>query len=267
MVMKKIKIIVGLLVVLVVLGVVAVLVVGAHLGDIVKTAMETVGPKVTQTTLTVDNVNVSLMAGSAGIKGLVLGNPEGYKAPQSISIGSAAISLEPRSVLADKIVIHTIELKGAEITFEGNPLGDNNLTKIMANANATTASVDQAATNAPAPASPAEKKAGKKLQVDDFLITGAIIHANLTGLINKEVTLPLPEIHLTNLGQGAEGITAADLTQKVLSEITTQTVKTLASNATAMAKDLVNGALLNATNAAGKSVDQLKKGLGNLLGK
>jgi hypothetical protein len=265
--MKKIKIVIGIVLVLVVLGVVAVLVVGSHLGDIVKAAMETVGPKITQTTLTVDSAKVSLLAGSAGIKGLVLGNPEGYKAPQSISIGSAAISLEPRSVLSDKIIIHSIELKAAEITFEGNPLGDNNLTKIMANANSGTASVDQTATNAPATASPAEKKAGRKLQVDDFLITGAKIHAHLTGLVNQEVTLPLPEIHLTNLGQGADGITAADLTQKVLSEITTQTVKTLASNATGMAKDLVNGALLNATNAAGQSVDKLKKGLGNLLGK
>ena len=34
------------------------------------------------------------------------------------------------------------------------------------------------------------------------------------------VPITLPDIHLTNLGQGPEGITAAELTKKVLSEIT-----------------------------------------------
>jgi uncharacterized protein involved in outer membrane biogenesis len=254
--------------------VVVLLVVGTHLGDIVKTVMETVGPKVTQTTLTVDNVNVSLLSGSASVKGLTLGNPEGYKAPQSITVGNASVSLEPRSVLADKVVIHSIELKAPEITFEGNPLGENNLTKIMANVNAMTGPADRAATNAPAAATPAEKKAGKKLEVDDFVITGATVHANITGLLNQVVTLPLPDIHLTDLGKGTDGITAADLTQKVLNEITVQTIKSLATYATGVVKDAGNaaqgalkGVLQNSNNAVGDSVDKLKKGLGNLLGK
>jgi hypothetical protein len=165
-------------------------------------------------------------------------------------------------------------LKSPEITFEGNPLGANNLTKIMANANSSAGPADQAATNSPATATPAEKKAGRKLQVDDLLISGAKVHANITGLINKEVTLPLPDIHLTGLGTGPEGITAADLTQKVVSEITVQTVKALVTYASGLGKDLtnaakdaLNGALQNSTNGVGAGVDKLKKGLGNLFGK
>lgn len=280
--MKTIKIIVGILIALVVLLVIAAFIVGAHLGDIVKAGVETVGPKMTQTTLTVDGVNVSLLAGSAGIKGLVVGNPEGYKTPQSISVSNAAISLVPRSILADKIIIHSIEVHGPEITFEGNPFGANNLAKIMDNVNAGTKPVDQAATNAPATASPAEKKAGRKLQVDDFVISGAKVHANLTGILNQEVTLPLPDIHLTDLGTGPDGITAADLTQKVLSEITAATVKTLVTYAGTMGKDVTNAAknaavgllqnssnalLQNSSNAVGSQVDKLKKGIGNFLGK
>lgn len=267
----KTKIVLSILIGLVILCVIAALIVGTHLGDIVKVAMETVGPKLTQTTLTVDKVNVSLLSGSAGVNGLVLGNPDGYKAPQAITVGSAAISLEPSSVLGGKVVIHSIELKSPEITFEGNPFGDNNLTKIMANVNGSAKAVDQTATNSPA-ATPAEKKAGKKLEVDDFLITGAKVHASLTGLISRDVTLPLPDIHLTDLGKGPEGITAADLTQKVLSEITIETVKALGTYATNLGKGVVNsaqGLLKGATsdsNVVGGSVDKLKKGLGNLFG-
>jgi hypothetical protein len=266
--MKK-KILIGLGLGLVVLVVAAVVVVGFFLGDIVKTGMETVGPKITQTSLTVDTVNVSLLGGSAGVKNLVLGNPEGYKAPSAINVGKASVSLAPGSLLSDKIVIHSVEVRDTEITFEGNPLGANNLTKLMANVNSLTPAADKTATNAPA-AAPGAKQPAKKLQVDDFLITGAKIHANLTGLVNQEITLPLPDIHLTGLGQGTDGITAADLTQKVLNEITAGTIKALASAVTDLSKgvtDAAKGALQGAGKNAGESVDKLKKGLGGLFGK
>ena len=273
--MKK-KIILGAVVIVVLLLAIAVIVVGFHLGDIVKAGVETVGPKITQTTVTVDHVNVSILSGSAGIKGLVLGNPSGYQAPQAISVGVASVSLSPGSLLSDKIVVHSVELRSPEITFEGNPLGANNLTQIMHNVNGGAAAVDQA-TNAPAAATPAEKKAAKKLQVDDFVISGAKVHANLTGVVNRQITLTLPDIHLTNLGTGADGITAADLTQKVLSEITADTLKAVAAAATEIGKNAANAAkgaaqdavngVLSGTNTVGEGVDKLKKGLGNLLGK
>jgi hypothetical protein len=284
--MKILKIIVGILLLLVILFIVAIVIVGAHLGDIVKAGLEKVGPKVTQTTLTVDAVNVSLLGGTAGIRGLALGNPEGFKAPQSISVSNAAISLVPGSVLSDKVVIRSIEVRAPEITFEGNPFGANNLTKIRDNVQAMTGSAPNAASppaaspanQATAPATPAgPAKPSRKFQVDDFLITGAVVHANITGL-NQPLTLPIPEIHLTDLGKGTDGITAADLTQKIVNEITTKTIQTLASNATNLGKNAVNaaenaamgaasnvlkGTGLNTTNA----VNKLKKGLDGLLGK
>jgi hypothetical protein len=284
----KIKIVIGILVLLIVLLVVAVLAVGMNLGRIVKAGIENVGPKVTKTTLTVNSVDVSLFAGSAAIKGLELGNPEGYKALQSISVDHVSVSLVPKSVLSDKIIIHSIELKSPEITFEGNPLGKNNLADIMANVNSLAGPVDHATTNAPAPGNPElaappasntlatspPAKQSKKFQVDDFVITGAMVHAHLTGLINQDVTLPIPDIHFTDLGTGPDGITGADLIQKIINEITVNTVKTLISSASGYGKDTLNalknsaqGALLSSTNAAGVDLNNLKKGLGNLLGK
>ena len=272
--MKKILLIIFL--VLVVALVAGVIVVGLHLGDIVKSGLETVGPKVTQTSLTVKSVSVSLVGGSAGVNGLVLGNPEGYKTPSAISIGKAAVSLSPGSILADKVVIRSVEVRDAEITFEGNPLGANNLTKIMDNVNSMAGTAAKSDTNAAAPAG--EKKPAKKLEVDDFLITGAKVRASLTGLVNKEISVTLPDIHFTDLGKGTDGITGAELTQKVLNQINVDTIKALQSavadlgkNAAEMAKtaarDTVNGVLTNGTKAVGENVDKLKKGLGGLLGK
>jgi hypothetical protein len=276
--MKKIKIILGIFVVLFVLFVIAVLVVGAHLGDIIKAGLENAGPRVTQTTLTVDAVDVSLLGGSAGVKGFTLGNPDGFKSPQSISFSNAAISLVPGSVMSDKIVIRSIEVRGAQINFEGNPIGANNLMKIMGNVKAVSGSSAPAGTNAPAPATAANTAPGKKLEVDHFLITGAQVHASLTGLVTKDLTVTIPEIELNDLGKGNDGITAAELTQVILSKITAQTLETLASSVTQLGKDMaeaaknaaqdtVNNALQNTGIAGTNSVNKLKQGLGGLFGK
>jgi len=276
----KIKIILGVLVLLLVLLLLAALMIGAHLGDLVKAGLEVAGPKVTQTSLTVEKVDVSLLGGSAGVNGLVLGNPEGYQAPQSISVSNAAVSLVAGSVLSDKIVIRSVEVHGLVVTFEGNPFGANNLTKIMANVQGPSAASSptspQPAPNnsapAPAPSSPA--KPGKKLEVDSFVIAGAEIHANLIGIVNRQITLPLPEIRLTGLGQGPEGITGAELTQKVLGEITVGTIKSLAAyvgnfgkNVTDAAKSAALEGLKNAGDITGPDADKLKQGLNGLFGK
>jgi len=251
--MKK-KIIIGIVVGLLAVVVIAVVVVGFLLGDVVKAGMETVGPKVTQTTLTVGSVHVGILTGSAGIDNLVLGNPAAYtaKAPNAITVDKAAVSLSPGSLLSDKIVIKSVEVRSPEITFEGNPFGDNNLKKIQDNVSAFTAGLTGAPdTNAAAkPAAPA--KPGKKLEVDDFLITGAKVHFN-------GATLPLPDIHFTDLGKGPDGITPGDLIKKIMGEITTATVKAVASSVGDAGKAI--------GNEAGKIGNSIGKSLGGLFGK
>jgi uncharacterized protein involved in outer membrane biogenesis len=244
--MKK-KILLGLGVGIVVVIVIGVIVVGFFLGNVVKLGMETIGPKVTQTTLTVSSVHIGILTGSAGVNDLVLGNPDGYKSTNAISVGKTAVSVSPFSVLSDKIVIKSVEVRSPEINFEGNPLGANNLKKIMDNVNAFTGGTAATpATNAPAEAG--AKKPAKKLEVDDFLITGATVHFN-------GATLPLPDIHLTDLGKGPDGITAGDLIKKVMGEITTGTLKAVA------------GSLGDAGKAIGGEASKLGKSLGGLLGK
>jgi hypothetical protein len=240
------KLFLSVIIVLVVLIVVAVIVVGFFLGTIVKTGMETVGPKITQVSIKVDAVNLSLLTGSARVKGLVVGNPEGYKTPQAISVGSAAVGVNLFSVLSDKIVVRSVRVEAAEITFEGG-LGGNNLSKIMDNVNAIA-------------------KTGRKIEVDDFLITGAKVHVNLTGMGGKEMTLPLPDIHLTNLGKGNAGITATDLTRRVLGAIITATVKVVASATTDIGQGAGNLGR-DAGKAVGQDMNKITRGIGGLFKK
>ena len=246
------KILIRLLIALVVVVVLVVVAVGLFLDSAIKKGVETIGPQVTKVDVKVAGVSLSLLSGSGKVKGLVLGNPQGYQTPHAISVGSTSVSLSPGSLLSDKIVVRSIRVEAPEITFEGTLQG-NNLSKILDNVKgaASGSGTDPAKQDAP----PGDK-AGKKIQVDDFLMTGAKVNMSIAGMGGKSVPVVLPDIHFTNLGTGAEGITAADLTQRVLQEVVASATKAAASYATEIGKgatDLTKEVGKNATESAGKA--------------
>jgi uncharacterized protein involved in outer membrane biogenesis len=189
--------------------------------------------------------------GSASVRGLVVGNPEGYQTPQAISAGTIAVDLKPLSVFSDKIVLRSLHMESPEITFEGG-LGGNNLSKIMDNVNAAAHTAAQT-DNSVSTSTTAQAKPSKKLEVDDILITGARVHVSLTNLGGKESTLSLPPIHLTDLGKNEDGITATELTRSVLDALVTTTIKAVAQ--AGVDKSISRGA------------NKITRELGNLLGK
>ena len=110
------KLIVRLLIALVVVVILAVLAAGLFLDGAIKRGVETFGPKLTKVDIKLQSVSLSLLSGAGTIKGLVVGNPEGFKTPSAISVGEATFALKPSSLLSDKIIIKTINVQGPEIT-------------------------------------------------------------------------------------------------------------------------------------------------------
>jgi uncharacterized protein involved in outer membrane biogenesis len=252
-----------ILVVILVGIVVGIIVAATSLDGIVKEGAETFGPQITKVSVKLDSVHIVLFTGSARVSGLVVGNPEGYKAPQAISVGLAEIGVNPFSILSDKIVIRSFHIVSPEITFEGG-LHGNNLSTILDNVDTSSKPGAKPSTNSPAPA--AAGKSSMKFEVDDFVISGAKAHVRLTDLGGKEMTLSLPDIHLTDLGTNSDGITAADLTHVVLKAVTTATVKAVS----AAAGDLGKGLETLGKDAAGGAttdIDEVKKKLGGLFHK
>jgi hypothetical protein len=252
------KILIGGLIVVVILIVVAVIGITLFLDGAIKKGVETVGPKITKVDIKLDGVSLSIFSGGGSIKGLVVGNPEGYKTPHAISVGTASLSLKPGSLLSDKIVVNSIRVEAPEIIYELGS-GGNNLRQILANVEAATGGGTEAA--------PAESEAapGKKIQVNDFVITGAMVKVSATMLGGAAAPIPLPDIHLTNLGTGTDGITAADLTKRVMQEVTQAVAKAVAGAVTDLGKgatDLTKDAGKTATESvekATKSVTDLFK--------
>lgn len=237
--------------------IIALIIFGVCLNHIVKSAVETYGPRLTQTTVRLDSVDLSLLTGSAKVKGLVVGNPEGYKTPQSISVGLVAVGLNPMSVFSSKLVIRSIRVESPSITFEGG-LAGNNLSQILDNVNSTGKGSGTLSTNAPS-----TPKSEKKFEVDDVLISGAKAQVIINGTSMAQPELiTLPDIHLTDLGTGGEGITAADLTQRILNAISSTTLEAVVQTAANLDK---NAATLKSVRQ--QSVKQLGSALTNLFNK
>lgn len=247
MLMKKllIRIILGI-VVLIVLVVVAM---GVFLDSAIKKGVETVGPQIAKVDVKVDGVNLSLFSGSAKVKGLTVSNPEGYKTPHAIKMGTANVAVKPGSLLSHKVVVKLIHLEAPDVILEGGLTG-NNLRKILDNVNSSSGAPEAP----PKQQTPEDKAAAKKLQVDDVLISGAKVSVYLNDVAGVGGTMPIPDIHLTNLGQGPEGITAGDLTKRILSELTDAAIKAGMKAAT----DIGKGAVQEATKDIGKSAEGLK---------
>jgi uncharacterized protein involved in outer membrane biogenesis len=247
-IMKKWLFRIGLAVVALFIVVVAVVVI--FLDAIVKKEVETAGPRITQVEVKLDKASISLLGGSVELKGLFVGNPPGYTSECAMKIGDVSVSLKPASVWSDRIVIRSIQVKSAEITVEGG-LRENNLTKIESNVN-----------GAPGGSS---SGAAKKLQVGDLTVSGAILRVKSPLLAGKVVSVPLPDIHLTDLGNGADGVTAAELTQKVLRAL----MKEIVPAATKALNNAGAAALRLGKNAEKQGQDALKKagsGLKSLIG-
>src|SRR5581483_12024276 len=150
---------------LIVLGALAV---HFFLDGAIKHGVETKGPELARVDVKLEGVHISPLSGSGNLKGLLIGNPEGYKSPHAITVSNASLALKPASLLGDKLIIHSINLQAPDINLEIG-LGGNNLSKILDNLNQTTAGSSPNEKEK-------EKKEGRKMQVDDFLISGAKVH-------------------------------------------------------------------------------------------
>jgi hypothetical protein len=245
----------GFIVVVIVIGVLGLVTANFFIGSIIKKGVETVGPTVTKTDVKLDGASLALLSGSGELRGLLVGNPQGFKTPSAIRIGSVSVQVVPRSVFGGKVIVHSVKVLAPEITFEGGLQG-NNLSKLLDNIRGT---------NQPAGSS-SSSSSSRTLEVDDLLITGGKINVNLNLLGSRSATVALPEIHLTDLGQDPNGLTPAELSEKLVHVLLDSATRAVTSEMGALGKNLGGAAQAVGTGAV-QQVEKVTKGLGSLFKK
>jgi AsmA family len=197
--------IVVILIVVVVVGL-------SKLGPLVKMAINTYGPKITDTELNVGDVGISLFSGEAKLKKFFLGNPKGFKSESAMKIGSVDVDVDEGSLTKDTIIIQKVEIIGPEITYEKKGKTDN-FQALLANVQKNLPQGQSAKKE------PEKEGAGKKLVINDLIIKQGKVKLALDmpgGVLgDKEISTDLPDIHLTDIGKNKGGSSPADVAKEI----------------------------------------------------
>ncbi|MEE4382211.1 MAG: hypothetical protein V2J02_09480 [Pseudomonadales bacterium] len=200
-----------------VVALVAVLLLAGNLDSAVKAAIERFGPRFTGAPVTVDAVELSPTTGEGELRGIVLGNPEGYEGDQAFGLGRVRIAVDPASLLEDVIVLREVIVDGARVDLLVGGPGRSNLQQILRNVQAAAGTSEEA---------PADTGPGKKLVIERFAFTGASASVSAPGVGNREVSVP--DVNLSDIGRRSNGATAAEAVRQVMEPVIAAIVRAAA---------------------------------------
>lgn len=200
------KFLMTVIVVIVLLIVVISLAIKLYGGHLVKTGIETVGPKVLQVPVRVDSVNLWTLLGKLEMKNLEIDNPEGYEHEQFLKMGFAHIKLNVGSLFSDTVEIDKMQFDAIELVMEQKGL-TNNLQEILNNLPKTEEK-------------PKDSSPGKGLVIKDLLVNEVSVKIKLLPVPGKAdtLTLKLAPIHMTDVGKDNK-VDTGELISKVLKAI------------------------------------------------
>lgn len=206
------KILIGLGILIVVVGLVVMLLVG-HLDKIVKVAVERVGTTTLGTQVKLAGVDISLKSAAGGLNGLTVANPEGFSEEHAFELAQVSLDLDLSTVTSDEIMIESVVVDGALVVFEEQG-GRINLQELLNN-------VDAAPTEEPAAEEDAPAGEGPTLVIKEFRFTNAkarLISENL----DQNIEVSIPDVILQDIGSKGKGVTAGEAARQLLDPLIRQ---------------------------------------------
>ncbi|WP_259782481.1 hypothetical protein [Aestuariispira ectoiniformans] len=217
--MKKILIALGVIAAIVVAGVAYLY---SNLDSIIKTAVEESGSRVTKVEVTLGGVNLDLTNGKGGLENLQVGNPDGFKTDYAFALGGVNVAVDTSSINSDVITIKEVTVDGPKVIYElaGTK---SNIATIQSNVDAFTKTVSSGG------ASDDSGGEGPKLVIENLYVRDGEVAVSADFLQGKKMGVPLPTIHLTNIGKDSGGATPAEVAAKVLSAVNQSVIKSVSS--------------------------------------
>ncbi len=189
----------------------------SNLGTVIKTAVNTYGPKITKTKVQLSDVDVSLLSAQVKLNGFYLGNPSAFTSAEAMTVKSIYIDMNEKSVLENPIVIEKIEIVAPEITYEKKGETDN--FKSILNNIKRTAEMEKATGK-----SAAGDDTKNRIIIKDFVLRDGKIKL-VTSIIGGEgISSPLPYMHITNIGEKDNGSSPAEVLSEIFGKLYAQII-------------------------------------------
>lgn len=175
-----------------------------NLDSLVAQAIRDYGSAMTQARVEVAKVSIQSADGHGTLQNLFIGNPQGFKTAHALTAQRVELEVDIASLASDTIVLRKVTILAPDIVYEKNDVHTNfdalqkNITRYLG-------------------LNPGKKE--KKFIVEDFVLRGAKVQASAAFMNGKTMAVPLPDIHLHNLGQANGGATAAELAAEITAAI------------------------------------------------
>jgi hypothetical protein len=257
----------GLAVVLIVVLAVVFYFLFTSLGPLIVAAVESFGSEATQAKVELNEAEVSMTSGEGALRGLSVGNREGFATDSAIRLGAVSLMLDLATVASDPVVVKEIVVQAPEVTYELGEAGSNidalqrnveSYAKRMSGGDGGQGSGSGGgAGSAEAP----------KLIIENLYVRDGKIEVSATALGGKTLSVPLPTIHLKDIGKDTGGATPDQVMAEFFASITGSVGKAVAPLSLDKLTGAAEGAASGAKDALEKGAkdagDKIKKLLGN----
>lgn len=168
-------------------------------------AVERFGPELMGVPVELEEAEVSPLLRQVTLRGLKLGNPEGFDAPHAIRVQTMSARLRPATLLSDKVVIEEIVIDGPDLILETD-LRSSNFGAIIK-------SLERYADAQREQAAPEDEQ---RFEIGLLRISGAQASLQSPLLKAGSIGTRLPDLKWKDLGRGEKGVTLADVLKNVL---------------------------------------------------
>lgn len=191
------------------------------LDGIVQRAIGHYGSQMTGSRVAVDAVELRTVDGRGVIRGLVVGNPAGFRAPHAIKVGVIDVSLDARTIADPVVVIKRIVIESPDVIYEKGESQTNfeAIQQHIAQALGTSANRSDSGTGS--------SSGSRRLIVQELVIRNARAQATAAGLAGQSISTTLPDITLRDIGREQGGVTPAQLGHIVTKALTQRLVASL----------------------------------------
>lgn len=242
-----------------------------NLDTVIIAGVEKYGSEVTQADVTLSEVDIDLTSGEGALRGLKVGNPDGFEEPNAFELGEISMAVNISESNEKLIHIKEIMVNGPQVTYELNS-ETNNLDVLKSNIDAFLK--EKGLAGAASEEKTAGADDGPKLIIDKLVIKGGMVSVKAPITLNNKIEGELPMIEMMDIGKDSGGATPEDLAAQIIDKVTAgamsvvadlgvgKTLESLSNNAGEAVKAVGEG-VSGATEGAGEAVDGMSKGAGD----
>jgi hypothetical protein len=163
--------------------------------DVVKVGIEKTLSYVLEVDVTVEKVDVRIRNGHVTVRGIRIGNPEGFDTDHAFEAGVVEAKVNLRSFTSQQQIIHEINIRHPSVILEQG-LRSSNLSRLIESASRF--SSDQP------PGEDAPEEVGKPMVIETILVESANVSLSAPVLRGQKLSIPLPTLTIRDIGKGKD---------------------------------------------------------------